>query len=115
MMTTIRGVELFADKGYDSRETEYYVCIQTQTTFSKKNDMQQTNTRKRGVVSVSFPGDKQRRLIVRYEKYVTVYMQMTCLFCGTILERRLRRCFWTIYQKSSIPENNAFRVLMCDM
>ena len=92
MMTTIRGVELFADKGYDSRRNRM-LCVHHKLRdriFKRKTTCSKRTHAKRGVVERFFSWhDKQRRLIVRYEKYVTVYMQMTFLFCGTILERRL--------------------------
>ena len=80
--------ELFADKGYDSKYNKR-TCVQRglkDRIFRKRTTCGRRTHAKRGVVERFFSWmDKFRRLIVRYEQRVVVYISMTFLACGVLL------------------------------
>jgi len=89
-----RGVEMFADKGYDSKANRQD-CRQRgflDRIFRRLTTNGQRTHAKRGVVERFFAWhDKCRRLLVRYERKVQVYESLTLLAAGKILECRMGR------------------------
>ena len=87
-----KGKEIFADKGYDSREnreTAVNYGLKDRIFKRKTTNCRRTHV-KRGIIERVFSWvDKYRRLILRYEKHVEVYASMTYLAFGVILERRM--------------------------
>jgi len=87
-----KGKEIFADKGYDSKENrESAVKFGLKDRIFKRRTTNCRRTHvKRGIIERVFSWvDKYRRLILRYEKYVDVYASMTYLAFGEILEKRM--------------------------
>ena len=86
------GTELYADKGYDSKDNRA-ICTKygfRDRIFKRKSTCVRRTHAKRGVVERFFSWlDKFRRLIVRYEQNVCVYEAMTLLACGTILSNQI--------------------------
>ena len=86
------GAEVFADKGYDSRANRED-CRRRgmrDRIFRRRSVNGQRTHAKRGVVERFFAWhDKYRRLLVRYEKKVLVYENLTLIAIGTLLERRM--------------------------
>ena len=89
-----KGAEFYADKGYDSRNNRR-ICRSyglRDRIFKRRSINVRRTHAKRGVIERFFSWiDKYRRLIVRYEKYITVYESMTYLAFGLITERRLNQ------------------------
>jgi transposase len=86
--------ELFADKGYDSAHNRNVcrICGMRDRLFKRKTQNSRRTHAKRGIVERFFSWlDKCRRLILRYERYVTVYASLTFLACGVLLGTRLQR------------------------
>lgn len=92
MMTKIRNIEMFADKGYDSR-TNRNICRRaglSDRIFKRKATCGKRTHAKRNVVERFFSWmDKQRRLLLRYEQKVFVYMEMTFIACGRLLVNKI--------------------------
>lgn len=87
-----RGVEVFADKGYDSRANRDD-CRQRgfkDRIFRRRTTNGRRTHAKRMVVEHFFAWhDKYRRLLVRYERKVIVYMSLSIVAAGVLLERRI--------------------------
>ena len=83
---------LYADKGYDSRALRHEVV---QAGFTDRFSRRRENThivvnRRRNVVERFFAWlDKSRRLIMRFDQKIHVYISWTWLACLNILTRRL--------------------------
>ena len=94
MMTRVPNLELYADKGYDSRANRSH-CTRAgfkDRIFKRRACNGRRTHAKRGVVERFFSWlDKQRRLIVRYEQQMFVYNEMTFLACGQLLTNELQR------------------------
>ena len=88
---TVAGTPLYTDKGYDSAANRR-TCLAygyRDRIFRRRTSNGRRTHAKRGVVERFFSWlDKYRRLIVRYERYVTTYVALTHLACGRLLERR---------------------------
>lgn len=86
------GTPLYTDKGYDSAANRR-ICLAHgyhDRIFRRRTTNSRRTHAKRGVVERFFSWlDKYRRLILRYERYVTTYMAMTQLACGILLEARI--------------------------
>ena len=92
-MTHLRpGVEVFADKGYDSRANRED-CRRRgfrDRIFRRRSTNGRRTHAKRGVVERFFAWhDKYRRLLLRYEGKVLVYENLSLIAMGTLLERRV--------------------------
>ena len=83
--------ELFADKGYDSAANRK-ICRSLglkDRIFKRKTVNGRRTHAKRGVVERFFSWhDKNRRLLVRYEQKVGVYLQLSFLAIGQLLSKR---------------------------
>lgn len=86
-----KGTPLYADRGYDSAHNRS-VCRAhgcADRIFRRGTKTGRRTNAKRGTVERFFSWiDKQRRLIMRYERRVETYCEMTHLACGLLLERR---------------------------
>ena len=87
-----RGKEMYGDKGYDSR-TNRDACAQhglRDRLFRRRTKNGRRTHARRGVVERFFSWiDKYRRLLVRYERYVSVYSSMCFLTFGMVLQNRI--------------------------
>lgn len=85
-----RGKELFADKGYDSAMNRR-ICKSygfNDRIFKRRTTNGKRTHAKRGVVERYFSWhDKYRRLLVRYEQNVQVYLGMTFMTAGIRLNQ----------------------------
>ena len=89
-----QGKELYADKGYDSaanRETCQRYGMRDRLFRRRTTNSRRTHA-KRGVVERFFSWiDKYRRLILRYERSVSLYEALTLMACGILLEKKLKK------------------------
>ena len=87
-----RGKEMYADNGYDSNANRR-TCISyglRDRIFKRKTTNGRRTHARRGVVERFFSWvDKFRRLLLRYESYVSVYESMSYLAFGIILQSKL--------------------------
>ena len=87
------GKELYADKGYDSKANRA-VCARhglRDRIFRRRTKNGRRTHARRGIIERFFSWvDKYRRLLVRYEKYISVYTSMTFLACGMMLQLRFQ-------------------------
>ena len=86
-----KGTPLYADRGYDSAHNRNvcrtHKCVDR--IFRRGTKTGRRTNAKRGTVERFFSWiDKQRRLIMRYERGIETYSAMTYLACGLLLERR---------------------------
>ena len=92
MVPTPNDTPLYADKGYDSNANRR-TCISyglRDRIFKRKTTNGRRTHAKRGVVERFFSWvDKFRRLLLRYESYVSVYESMSYLAFGIILQSKL--------------------------
>ena len=84
--------EMYADKGYDSKANRN-ACLSfglKDRLFKRKTTNGRKTHAKRGVIERFFSWiDKYRRLILRFEKYVSVYEAMSYFVFGIIVQTRL--------------------------
>ena len=88
-----RHTPMMADRGYDSRRNRR--CLQQSglldRIFRRKTKTTRRSNARRGVVERFFAwNDKWRRLVLRYDSFISTYTGLTFLFCGTLLARRMR-------------------------
>ena len=87
-----RGVEMYGDKGYDSR-TNRVACADHRLKdriFRRMTKNGRRTHARRAVVEHFFSWiDKYRRLILRYERCISVYSSMCFLAFGIILQIRI--------------------------
>ena len=92
IMKGVDNVELFADKGYDSKTNRAFCTTHNMADriFKRKATCSRRTHAKRNVVERFFSWlDKHRRLILRYEQRASVYLEMTFVACGRVLGKRL--------------------------
>lgn len=85
-------IELFADKGYDSkanRQSCRDMGFRDRILKRKCKHSQRTHSRRIVVEHFFSWHDKYRRLILRYEQKIQVYLGFTFLACGVLLGRRI--------------------------
>ena len=88
LCTPIHGLELYADKGYDSNSNRRFCTAKglCDRIFKRRTTNGRRTHAKRGVIERYFSWhDKCRRLIVRYEQKANTYLAFTFLHAGTRL------------------------------
>ena len=87
------GLEVFADKGYDSKSNRG-ICrdLGYRDRILKRKCKHSRRTHARRIVVEHFFSwhDKYRRLILRYEQTIKTYLEFTFFSAGLLLDRRIR-------------------------
>ena len=96
MICAHNGEEIHADKGYDSQKNRSFcrsVGLRDRIMKPRCRYGRRTHI-KRGVVEHAFAWqDKYRRLILRYDQKISVYLSFTLLAAGNLLGNRIQSDF----------------------
>ena len=91
LVPPVPAAEMFADKGYDSARNRAH-CREyglRDRIFKRRTINGPRTHAKRGVIERFFSWhDKYRRLLVRYEQGIGIYLEMTYLAAGNLLANR---------------------------